>query len=279
MAGFEPPLSFAEAAQRLPQQNDPPVTSIRIESDFLTPEEAIPAFVPHLPTIRSLSLPSQIARWLRPEHIGPYVQHLEFSGRHDRKYWDNKTVTLPPATPFANIESLSGMSYCYRIEARWRFDPAHLPNLRAIGFTFDPKRQFARTLRELHGLIAVSAASFDSIEELAEVLPRDQIVSLTLCWNRTIETLGGIEQFPNLRYLKLSSLTNLRNLDAVAACRKLEFAAIYRSKRIERADALLDLPALNRLEFDGNGNDPKQPTWQCLKDGWAARDGNSGRKT
>ena len=155
------------------------------------------------------------------------------------------------------------------METRFRFDPASFPDLRSLHFTFDTKRQFAATLRALPHLIAVNVAAFDTIESLADLLPCQELVSLTLSWNRKIETLTGIERFPNLRYLKLSSLTSLKNLDAIASLQRLEHVGVYWSKRVEAVDALLELPLLKRITMFGN--DPKQSAWQRLKQVAGAR--------
>jgi len=53
----------------------------------------------------------------------------------------------------------------------------------------------------------VNAACFDSIEQLAAMLDAPKVVSLTLAWDSKLETLAGIGRFPNLRYLKVTSLT------------------------------------------------------------------------
>ncbi len=259
----------AENAEQALLQAEKPVRSLCIFSDAATAAEAIPHFVPNLPQLCWLRLPSQLAPSLRPEQIGPHVRQLAFYGTYDKRYWDNKTVSLPSGVVFSGIEALSGEALCYRVETRFRFDPTLFPTLRCLGFTFDAKRRFAQTLRELPHLIAVNAAAFDSIDSLADLLPCQELVSLTLSWNRTIETLAGIERFPNLRYLKLGSLTNLRNMDAITALQHLEFAGVYWSKRVEQAEALLKLPALKAI--DTFGIDPNKPTWQSVKQASVSR--------
>ncbi|MCW3052852.1 MAG: hypothetical protein JWN14_2022, partial [Chthonomonadales bacterium] len=245
-----------------------PVHSVFLNSDAAT-AEVIPSFLAQLPELRSLTLPSQIAPSLRPEMIGPYVKELKFHGHYDTRYWDNKTVALPSDTVFPGIESLSGSALAYRVESRFRFDPIVFPGLKSIGFTFDPKRRFAQTLRGLPHLRIVNAAAFDDIDSLVDVLPCEKLVSLTLSWNRKIETLAGIERFPNLRCLKLSSLKQLRSLDAIQALQHLEFVGIYWSKRIDQAEALLKLPAIQRVKTFGI--DPDQPTWHQVRQEFAAR--------
>jgi len=248
---------------------DRPVHSVYINSDAATAAEVIPSFLAQMPELRSLTLPSQTALSLRPEMLGSSIKELRFHGHYDTRYWDNKTVVLPAGEVFSGVEALSGPTMASRVETRFRFDPALFPDLCAIGFTFDPKRRFADTLRRLHRLTVVSAAAFDDIDTLADLLPCPEIISLTLAWNKKIETLAGIERFPNLRYLKLSSLTNLRSLAAITALQRLEFVGIYWSKRVDQAEALLTLPALQRIGTFGV--DPKQPTWQTVQQGLAAR--------
>ncbi len=265
---FDRMVTMENAEERL-LHGDNPVHSLHLASDAPTAGEAIPRFLPHLPELCSLSLPSQIAPSLRPEMIGMHVKQLEFFGQYDTRYWDNKTVVLPTDAVFAGIEALSGEAYSYRVETRYRFAPSVFPNLRSLGFTFDAKRKFAQTLRELPHLIAVNVAAFDSIESLADILPCQELVSLTLSWNRKIESLAGIERFPNLRYLKLGSLTKLENLDAIESLQHLEFVGVYFSKRVEQADALRTLPALKNI--DTFGIDVDHPTWQRVKEEFLTR--------
>jgi hypothetical protein len=254
---------IAESAEQRLLHAAKPVRSLYLVSDAPTAAEAMPLFIPQLTELCSLRLPSQIAPTLRPDMIGRHVKELAFYGTYDERYWNNKTVALPSDVVFTGIEALSGEALCYRVETRFRFAATLFPNLRFLGFTFDAKRQFAHTLRALPHLIAVNAAAFDSIENLADLLPCQELVSLTLSWNKNIETLRGIERFPNLRYLKLGSLTQLRTLDGINALRQLEFVGVYWSKRVEKADALLDLPALRTI--DTFGIDPTQSAWLSLK--------------
>lgn len=263
LAYYENHVMAASAEQALLHAAHP-VRSLYLVSDAPTAAEAIPHFIPRLPELCSLRLPSQIAPTLRPEMIGGHVKELTFYGTYDPRYWNNKTVAFPADVVLPGIESLSGEALCYRVETRFRFAPTLFPNLRSLGFTFDAKRQFVHTLRELPHLVAVSAAAFDSIENLADLLPCQQLVSLTLSWNKSIETLSGIERFPNLRYLKLGSLTQLRTLDGIDALRKLEFVGVYWSKRVENVDALLDLPALRAV--DTFGVVPSHPAWQSFQE-------------
>lgn len=253
----------AENAEQALLNASNPVRSLYLVSDAPTAAAAIPGFIPQLTELCSLRLPSQIAPTLQPEMIGKYVKKLAFYGTYDRRYWNNKTVTLPAEGVFAGIEALSGEALCYRVETRFRFTPDLFPDLRSLGFTFDPKRQFAHTLRALPHLIAVNVAAFDSIDSLADLLPCQSLVSLTLSWNKNIETLRGIERFPNLRYLKLGSLTQMRTLDGISSLQQLEFLGAYWSKRVEKVDALLDLPALRKV--DTFGIDLSQTAWQNLK--------------
>lgn len=253
----------AERAEQILLHAAKPVRSLYLVSDAPTAGEAMPLFIPQLTELCSLRLPSQIAPTLRPEMIGKHVKELAFYGTYDKRYWNNKTVALPSDVVFAGIEALSGEALCYRVETRFRFAATLFPNLRSLGFTFDAKRQFAHTLRALPHLIAVNVAAFDSIESLADLLPSQELVSLTLSWNKNIQTLKGIERFPNLRYLKIGSLTQLRTLDGINALRRLEFVGVYWSKRVEKTDALLDLPALRTV--DTFGIDPTQSAWQNLK--------------
>ena len=258
-----------EAAEEMLLHGEKHVQSIFLDSDTAPAPEVVPPFIAQLPDLRCLFLPSQIAPSLRPEMIGPHVKALSFYGRYDTKYWNNKTVSLSSEAPFSGIEALSGDTRCYRVENRFRFDPAIFPNLRYLGFTFDAKRQFADTLRALPHLISVSAAGFDSIDGLADLVPCQNLISLTLAWNSKIETLQGIERFPNLRYLKLVSLTKLQSLDAVVALQGLEFVGVYWSKRVEKAEVLIELPAV--IKINAFGNNLKEPSWQRLKQAAAAR--------
>lgn len=188
---------------------------------------------------------------------------MRFDGSYDKSYWNNKTVTLSSEAVFTGVEALTGWALCHRVETRFRFAPASFPNLRSLHFTFDTKRQFANTLRALPHLIVVNVAAFDTIESLADLLPCQELISLTLSWNKKIETLAGIERFPNLLCLKLGSLTQLKNLDAIAALQRLEHVGIYWSKNVEAVDALLELPLLKSIGRFGNG--PEHPFWQRLK--------------
>jgi len=239
------------------------VTSIFIDSDKSDAQEVIPTFIKQLVDIRSLRLPSQIAPSLTPDLIGPNVRALGFHGRNDRKYWKNKTITVGSQAPFEHVEYLFGDTLCYRSEARFRLQAAVFPALKMIAFTFDRKMAFEETLKDMKGLIGVSAAGFESIGRLADVLCGRDIVSLTLGWNRELTSLEGIERFPNLRYLKITSLTKLRTLSALEALGSLEYVGIYWSKRIEDLSALLKMPHLRQI--DTFGNEQHRSVWQALK--------------
>ncbi len=256
---FTVPLSTAfEALQ------GKPVHSVIIDTDSTDVERAVPPFLREFRELKRIRLPSQIAPSLRPEMLPSSTREFRFDGNNDEKYWRNKTVALGGDTPFTGIESLTGEEYAHRVENRFRFDAALLPDLTSIGFSFGRRRRFGETLRGLPHLTAVNAAVFDSIDQLANLLPTENIVSLTLAWNKMIEDLRGIEAFPNLRYLKVTSLTRLRTLDAIAPLKKLEHVGIYWSKRVNDVDALLSLPRLRSVSTFGN--DPRNPIWETLEE-------------
>lgn len=241
-----------------------PVHSFFIDTETTDVNQAVPQFLHQFKDLKRIVLPSQISAALTSTMIPSSVKELEFFGRHDRRYWKDKTVVLGEDEPFTGIESLGGESLCYRTETRFKFNPDLFPNLTAIGFTFDRKRKFEEVLSRLNNLTAVSAAAFDSVKQLADLLPIQNIISLTLAWNQKIEDLQGIEAFTNLRYLKLTSLTRLRTLEAVNSLRQLEHIGIYWSKRIEDTTALLKLPRLKTIS--SFGNDHYRPVWKDLDD-------------
>lgn len=255
-----PPILLSSAPEAL---RGKAVRSVWIDTEATDVRVAVPPFLLDCPELCRISLPSQISASLRPDMLPSSVRELYFDGDHDRKYWKNKTVVLTGDEPFFGIESLIGTTLAYRTETRFRFQPTLFPNLTAIGFTFDAKRKFGETLRQLPRLTTVSAAAFDTIDQLADFLPAENIVSLTLAWNRKIDNLDGIDAFPNLRYLKITSLTHLRTLGAVASLQQLEHIGLYWSKRIEDAEALLSLPRLKRIRTFGNDN--WKPVWQALE--------------
>jgi len=259
-------VSLRSAARVL---RDKKVTSIWLDTDATEPTGKMQSLLRGIPGLRQLMLPSQFAPLLRPEMISPDVKELWFYGQYDRQYWKNSTVTLTSKSPFVGIESLTGPLLCYRCPTRLKLEAEAFPNLRAIDFSFDPRRRFGATLRRLTKLVAVSVANFDSIEQLGDLLDPPSILSLTLGWNAKLETLAGIDEFRNLRHLKATSLTHLRTLDDVASLDKLEFIGIYWSKRVDDPFGLLRVPNLKAISTFGNEH--RKPIWRALRERAAAR--------
>ncbi len=245
------------------------VTSLCLDTDAPEPTGQMEWLLRDIPGLRRLMLPSQFAPGLRPEMIGRDVRELFFYGWYDRQYWKNKTVTLTSQCPFRGIELLTGPRLSFRCEVRFRFGAEVFPNLRAIAFTFDAKRRFGDTLRRLMNLVAVGAACFDSIEQLAGLLDTPKLLSLTLAWNGKLGTLAGIERFPNLRYLKVTSLTRLRTLDELAASSNIKHVGVYWCGRLDDPFALLRMPSLKSIATFGNGH--WKPQWRALREQAAAR--------
>ncbi len=205
----------------------------------------MPAYLPTLVNLTSLSLPMPLVAGLGPGRVGPGLRTLVVGSEYDDP---------APAAPLDGAAALPGLRGLLLVNAPPRLpkiiDP--LPPLEYLRTHVDGDRAVLRQLRNLPTLRHLELAHLKNVDVFDSIVAPLQ--ALEINWTGSRFPIAGLSALATLQALRLNSVAAEIDCAVFGTLPELLELTVLNSRRIVNVEALLGCPKLESIWLVNCGN-------------------------
>jgi len=166
---------------------------------------------------------------------------LQIPGLHGIDLVSDRVRDVSPVFEIPDLKTLS--LFCGKAKVGGDF--SKLQHLESVGLQWRPIYESVLAHKSLRRVIVLGFPYTD----LTGWAPNKRLASLKLSSNR-LQSLAGIERFPNLKQLHLYRCRNLRSLKALTKSPKIEFLRLDQCAGVKDLSPIAELRKLKTLEIE-----------------------------